>query len=358
MINNIQDNAFPMQLDIQIAYGLSTNPDLNIGRRTFDICYDLDKVFDVAYYKNGKSYKNHVRKYLDYFEKNNFCIKELQNISDAYQLWEVFNEWNERKIQADIENPNHYREHSEKYKGCLEKCVNGELKNSRIYGMFDSEDHLISYQLATLKNRAWVFGVTTACRKTEYAHIANVATVNFLHFFKQEGYLYCNWGECGGDKNLIAYKEAYPSFRIYYGKPEFQIERSTEKDIEEIISLMKATSTVEVPFPTEYMPDSIEAGNVWKAVANSRVVGIVECRFVDCRYFMTNLIVDPEYRAQGIATALLERLSKDIGSDFEFECYKINAKANSFYCGLRNTVRVGETKNDIGESWRYRKIFL
>lgn len=347
-MTNIQQYAFPNVRDVQLAYGLSENPDLEKGRRTFDVCYDLEKVFDKNCYSNGKKFKKRVRQYLEYAEENKLFVKEIETEEDIYKTYNLYKEWNTNKLVADELNPNHYKEHSSRYKRCLDVAFEKLLNKGGVLGLFNQEGKLLSYQMYVARDD-WAYGCTTASTKTDYTHIANVATVKFLEYFKNAGAKFANWGECGGDKNLLAYKETYPSFRIYYGELKLQFRRSSANDTEDIINFMNTYSSSEVPFPTEYMPSSIEDGNVTLVLDSNKLVGIVECRYKDDKYLMTNLIVDSEYRCQGVAKRLLEQLPKP----FYFNCYKINEKANKFYRGLKNVKCIGESTNGIGDSWDY-----
>lgn len=354
-MTKIQNYAFPNQKDVQIGYGLSSEVNLEEGRRTFDVCYELEKVFNKDCYKNGKKFKKHVRNYLDTFTENNLSIREIETEEDAKKVLALYDEWNKAKLEADALNPNHYTEHSQRYKDCLNCVFEKKLERGAIAGMFDKENNLLSYQMYTTDEaKEWIFGMTTATTKLSgIDHLANVATISFLNYFKEKGYKYCNWGECGGDAKLLEYKEAFPNFRIYYGKLNVAFEKSTKADTDGIIEFMQKYSTAEIPFPTEYMPSSIEAGNVLKAIVNDELVGIVECRNKDGKNLMTNLIVSEEYRCQGIAAKLLENLSVN---EFEFDCYKHNEKANAFYTRLPQVKRIGESQNEVGESWKYSYI--
>lgn len=344
-----KERAFPNQKDIQIAYGLeNVNPEE--GRRTFDVCYELEKVFDIKNYKNGKKFKKHVRQYLDFFKENNFVIRPCKSSEDIAKVYELWKEWNDAKLEADRLNPNHFAQHSERYKHCLDVAFEeGKLVNGGVLGMFDASNNLLSYQMYVIVDD-WFYGLTTACtKKTEYDHLANVATISYLNYIFQNGSKFANWGECGGDPKLLEYKEAFPNFRIYYGKLNVDFIKSEEKDVDEIVAFMQKYSTPEIPFPTEYMPETIKAGNVLKAIVDEKLVGIVECRNKDRKNLMTNLIVSEEFRCQGIAQKLLEQLPKP----FYFNCYKVNERANNFYRGLKNVECTGESANVVGESWDY-----
>ncbi len=351
-MTNIQEYAFPNQKDVQIGYGLSDKPMLNEGRRTFDVCYELEKVFNKDCYKNGKKFKKHVRNYVDAFVENGLSIREIETEEDAKKVLALYDEWNKAKLEADALNPNHFAEHSQRYRDCLDCVFERKLERGAIAGMFDVNNNLLSYQMYTTdEKKEWIFGMTTATTKlSKFDHLANIATISFLNYFYQNGYKYANWGECGGDLKLLEYKEAFPNFRIYYGRLDIEYKTGTEKDIETIVDFMNAHSTPEIPFPTEYMPDSIKAGNVIMAFVNDRLAGIVECRWHNEKWLMTNLIVAEEYRCQGVAARLLNQLPKP----FYFNCYKINEKANKFYQNLSDVVKVGESTNDVGESWDYR----
>lgn len=346
-----KERAFPNQKDIQIAYGLE-NVNLDEGRRTFDVCYELTKVFDINHYKNGKKFKKHVRQYLNFFEENKLTIRKVESKEDKAKVYALWEEWNAAKLEADKINPNHFTQHSARYKRCLDVAFDGSLENGGVLGIFDTENNLLSYQMYVSVDD-WFYGLTTACtKKTEYDHLANVATINYLKYLLDNGWKYADWGECGGDVKLLEYKEAFPNFRIYYGKLEIDFAKSEEKDTDEIVSFMQQYSTEEVPFPTEYMPDTIREGNVLKALVDGKLVGIVECRNKEERNLMTNLIVSEEYRCQGVAQKLLEQLPRP----FYFSCYKVNERANRFYRGLKNIDCIGESTNDVGVSWDYKYV--
>lgn len=334
--------AFPNQKAIQVMYKLESNPDLTKGRRTFDVCYDLEKVFDKSCYQNGQKFRKRVTANLGYAEDHGLHQRLLDKDDEA-ALRGLYNEWNEAKLEADRLNPNHFAEHSSRYLDCLELALSGEAPDTRILGFFNPEGDLIAYQIYSFSDD-WVFVAATACSKRYYSQMSNVAMISFLSFCKHRGYKYVNWGETGGDPKLTAYKEAYPSFRIYYGELKVDFEKSTEQDTDTIVEFMKANSTEAVPFPTVYMPVSIAKGNVLKATVDGKLIGMVELRSVSNENIMTNLIVDPEYRCQGIATMLLNRLQKP----FVWFCHKTNDRANNFYSKLPGVVRTGEHKDASG----------
>lgn len=346
----LQRYAFPMQKDIQIAYSLTKHPNLEEGRRTFDVCYELAKVFNVDFYRKAKNYKKHVRLYLETAEELGYHVREIQSEKDYEAVYSVYDAWNNSKLEADKANPNHYTEHSARYKYCLDCVRNHKLETGKIIGMFDKVENLLSYQMYTTDDN-WVFGCTTASLKLENIRVSNIATVMFLKWFADNGFEFANWGECGGDPKLLEYKEAFPNFRIYHGKLNLTFEKSTEADISEIVEFMKANSSDSIPFPTDYMPETIKAGNVTKAIVDGKLAGMVELRHrAEGPNLMTNLITSPEFRGQGIAEKLLNQLDKP----FIWNCYKHNETANRFYSNLENVRRTGETPD--GKSYSYVRV--
>ena len=352
-MTKLQEFCFPMQKDIQIAYGLSSEPKPNEGRYTFDVCYDLEHVFNKDYYKNGKKYKKHTGQYINYAEENGLYVKAIETAEEKAAVIRLYHEWNDAKLEADKLNPNHYTEHSARYLDCLNYTFEGKLSDKAgVVGLFNTEKQLLAYQMYTV-NDCWMFGVTTAFSKKFYSHTANVATVAFLKYFKEKGMKFANWGETGGDQKLLEFKEAYPNFRIYYGKLNVTFRKSTEADTEAVVNFMKENSTEAVPFPTEYMPKSVAAGNVTMAFVDSELAGIVECRVNSKKInFMTNLITNPKYRGQGIATKLLDQLERP----FSWECYMHNTVANNFYEKLEGAKQTGIVKDEKGlESYSYTR---
>lgn len=349
-MTKIQEYSYPAQKDVQLAYGL-TNVNLDEGRRTFDTCYEISKVFNRELYSSSKSYNSKVSRYLNYFKSNNLYIKEIETEDEKAKVYELYDEWNAAKIQADIENPNHYREHESRYKRCLDFAFAKKLETGGVLGMFNSENKLLSYQMYITKEN-WYYAAALASTKTDHPRLANIAIVNFLDYVKNvKGFDFFNFGECGGDKNLLFFKETFPNFRIYYGKLNVTFSRSTSKDVDKIVSFMQKYSTPENPFPTDYMPKSIEDGNVLKALVNDELVGMVELRNKDGKNLVTNLIVAEEYQRQGLARLLLQNLSVD---NFEIWCYKSNEKAVNFYKGLSQMKMIGESTEAAGPVYLYK----
>ena len=347
-MTNIQNYAFPNHSDVRIAYELEEKP-IDEGRRTFDVCYDLEKVFNKDCYKNAKRYKKHVTAYLNDGEVNGFYVRKIDTESeqDVKAVLDLYKVWNAIKLEADNLNPNHYTEHSARYKHCLDCVFDKSLQTGAIIGMFDAEDTLVSYQMYVTKDD-WAYGCTTASLRLENVRVSNIATIMFLKWFAENGFKYANWGECGGDPKLLDYKEAFPNFRIYYGKLNLTFEKSTEADVTEIVEFMKANSSDSIPFPTEYMPETIKAGNVTKALIDGKLAGIVELRHRDQGpNLMTNLITAPEFRGQGVAEKLLGTLDRP----FTWGCYKHNTVANTFYSKLLGVKCVGEAPD--GKSFTY-----
>lgn len=345
--------AFPNQEAVRVAYDISDDRIEN-GRRTFDVCYDIEKVFNRETYANSKKYNNHVTRYLNYAKNNNLSVREITEPVDQDKARKLYEDWWNVKIEADKLNPNHFAEHSDRYKECLELTINKSIKDAHLIGLFDNENNLLAFQTLVFVDD-WAFDLSNANSRTDYAYIAEVSLVNFLKFLKDEmGRRFYNFGETGGDQGLLTYKEKLPNFRIYYGKLNVDFRRTTKDDVKKVIDFMNKNSTDENPFPTVYMSDSIEKGNVVVGEINNKIISMVELRDIvdefSSKKLMTNLIVDSEYRCQGIATKILEKLP----TPFEFFCYKTNETGNKFYKDLKNVELIGEEKHQAGECWVYK----
>lgn len=346
--------AFPNQEAVRLAYDISDDRIEN-GRRTFDVCYDLNKVFDKSSYKNSKKYNNHITRYLNYAKNNELFVKDVETDEEKEAAKKLYKEWWNVKMEADRINPNHFKEHSERYEYCLNYAINentAKKYNLHTIGLFDKDKNLLAFQTLAFVDD-WAFDLSNANSRTNYSYIAEVSLVNFLKYLKEEKQrAFYNFGETGGDEGLLKYKEKLPNFRIYYGKLNIQFEKSSKKDIDTIKDFMATYSTEDNPFPTIYMDESITNGNVLKAVVNSKIVGIVECRNKDNKNLMTNLIVDKEYRCQGIAKALLDQLPKP----FYFFCYITNNTGIKFYENLKNVKKLGYYKfkdPSTAKAWEY-----
>lgn len=341
MINVKQNFCFPAQEEIRAAYEIEEGRIEN-GRYTFDVCYDLEKVFNKDTYKNSKKYNQHISRYLNYATNNELFVKDIETEEEKKAAYDLYQDWWNVKMEADRENPNHFEEHSERYKYCMDYTFEKKFPNLQAIGLFTKDGKLLAFQTLVLKDD-WAYDMSNANSRTDYAYIAEVSLVNFLKYLKeQKSIKFYNFGETGGDLGLLRYKEKLPNFRIYYGKLNVTFKKSTKDDTEMLIDLMNRTSTPENPFPTEYMPATIEAGNVIYADVNGKLAGMVECRNKNGKYLMTNLITEEFYRGQGIGAALLEQLPKP----FEFFCYKTNEKALKFYENLKNVKRLPEKDDD------------
>lgn len=355
MLNKVYNNlnySFPAQETVRLAYGISEDR-LQNGRRTFDVCYDLEKVFDRDSYKNSKKYNRSISSNLNYVTRNELYIKDIETKEEQTLVYNLYQDWYNLKIEADKLNPNHFEEHSERYKYCIDGAFDNSLKGVKIIGLFTKDKELLAFQVLVFDN-TWVYDLLGINSRSSHTHIAEVALVNFLKYLKdQKNIKYYNFGETGGDIGLLSYKEKLPNFRIWYGSKKIIYKKSTLNDLTEICNLMDKVSEEGEKFATDYMQDSIENGNVICAVQDNKIIGIVECRNIENKNLMTNLIVDPYYRGQGIAKLLLLQLPKP----FDFFCNKDNTRACNFYDSLSNTTRNGDYVDRHGvthaEKWSY-----
>lgn len=355
MLDRLSNNlhyAFPAQEAIRLAYAISEDR-LQNGRRTFDVCYDIEKVFDRTSYKTSKKYNNHITRYLNYATNNELFVKDIETKEEQEAAYKLYQDWWDIKMKADKENPNHFEEHSERYKYCMDYTFEKKFPNMYAIGLFTKNKEMLAFQTLVFE-KDWAFDLSNANSRTDYAYIAEVSLVNFLKYLKdQKGIKYYNFGETGGDLGLLKYKEKLPNFRIWYGKKDIVYKKSTLEDFVDICNLMNKVSEEGEKFATDYMKDTVEKGNVLCAIQDNKIIGIVECREIENKNLMTNLIVDPYYRGQGIAKALLDKLPKP----FIFFCNKENKRACNFYDSLANTIKNGDYIDRHGnvhtEKWSY-----
>lgn len=341
----IKNHCFPAQPEIRALYGMSEDRQTN-GRYTFDVCYNIKQVLDRNSYPTSKKYKQKAEYYQKYLVSRNLSIREILSTSDFDRVYELHKEWYNLKCELDQENPNHFKEHASIYESCINAAVLGT--DFKIYGLFTESDELLAFQVLLFKED-WVYCLSSInSRSSEYTDVAEVLLINLLVELDKLGIKYYNYGETGGDPGLTAYKEKIPSFRIYYGKLDFKT--STEQDVDKLVRFMQEVSTPENNFPTEYMPDSIKAGNVTYVELDGQVAGMVECRELESGRLMTNLMVKPEYRGRGIAEQLLEQLP----SPFEFFCYKTNTTALKFYDNLKEVTKL-QKETDEFFYYRYKR---
>jgi len=88
-----------------------------------------------------------------------------------------------------------------------------------------------------------------------------------------------------------------------------KIKQATAKDLDGILEVMKAGSTVD---HTVFIKETLKAGQCQAALIDDKVVGfaILGTPYLFHQGFMELLIVHPQYWRRGVATALIKRLEE------------------------------------------------
>ena len=336
--------CFPSQYVVGTLYNLSTNR-VNTGRWTFDYCYDLETVFYKENYSNSKDFYKKVTRHQKYISENELTMREIKETEDIDKVWDLYRSWRKTKLELDAQNPNHFEEHKNLYEACIEESLNKQFAGSMyVIGLFN-KDTLLAFQ-AIYQNYDWVYALANVSDRQAYKEIAEVSFVAFMSYYRDVlKAKFFNFGESAGDPGLSVFKGKWSYFPIYYGKlPEVSFRRTTEQDIDEVKALMQAASKkgTEIDFPTNYMDSSIKSGKVLVALNEKQeIVAMLECRSVDEKKLMTNLITRADSQNQGLGKKILAKLAEEEGS-FEFFCVKSNHKAIEFYENIPNVSTYGD----------------
>src|SRR4030043_2401932 len=91
------------------------------------------------------------------------------------------------------------------------------------------------------------------------------------------------------------------------GRRRLKIKKATSKDLAAILEIMKVSSNAD---HTDFVIRSVEAGKCLTALVSDKMAGfgILGTSLFFNREFIELLVVHPEYRRRGIATALIRKM--------------------------------------------------
>ena len=168
--------------------------------------YDTEKVFDRATYANSKKYQDKVKRWLNYFERNELSIRELQ-ISDKDSVDVLYKEWYELKEldEAMIR----------RYQNCIDAAFDSTINNIKIIGMFNKEGKLLGFRTYSFRDDGWAFDLSNTVTRKDYNYLSEVFQVNTLKYLKDVANVkYYNLGLSDGSLRL--HKTLLPCFDLAY----------------------------------------------------------------------------------------------------------------------------------------------
>lgn len=168
--------------------------------------YDTEKVFNRESYETSKKYQDKVKRWLNYFEKHNFSIREL-NIVDTDEIENLYKEWIYLK---ELDEPMIRR-----YQNCINAALDENEKDIYIIGMFNENKKLVGFRTFYLRDDNWAFDLSNTVTRTEYKYLSEIFQVNTLKYLKDIfNVKYYNLGLSDGSLRL--HKTLLPNFDIAY----------------------------------------------------------------------------------------------------------------------------------------------
>lgn len=168
--------------------------------------YDTEKVFNRESYENSKKYQDKVKRWLNYFEKHSFEIRDLteENLEDVSRLYK---EWYELK---ELDEPMIRR-----YQNCIDLAYDKTCPTTYIIGMFDEEKKLVGFRVVSQRDDGWAFDLSNSVTRSGYKYLSEIFQVNTLKYLKDvKGVKYYNLGLSDGSLRL--HKTLLPNFDLPY----------------------------------------------------------------------------------------------------------------------------------------------
>lgn len=169
--------------------------------------YDTEKVFDRSSYENSKKYQDKVKRWLNYFEKNQFSIDYLNKEDHQEAVQALYKEWYELK---ELDEPMIRR-----YQNCIDYAFDEFQDNIKIIGMFNGEGKLVGFRTFSLRDDGWAFDLSNTVTRNDYKYLSEVFQVNTLKWLKDNVKVkFYNLGLSDGSLRL--HKTLLPNFDIAY----------------------------------------------------------------------------------------------------------------------------------------------
>lgn len=168
--------------------------------------YEIDKVFDRSSYETGKKYQDKVKRWLNYFEKHNYSIKELsanskKEVNDLYSEWINLKGLDEAMIK--------------RYQDCINFAFNESENSIKIIGMFDENNKLVGFRTFYMRDDGWAFDLSNTCTRNSYKYMSEIFQVNTIKYLKDTYKV--NFYNLGlSDGSLRLHKTLLPNFEISY----------------------------------------------------------------------------------------------------------------------------------------------
>lgn len=169
--------------------------------------YETKVVFDRATYENGKKYQDKVKRWLNYFEKHGYVIRELTE-ADKDQVNALYKEWYTEK---ELDEPMIRR-----YQNCIDAVYN---KNDSMcfigLGMFNSEGRLVGFRTLYKADDGWAYDLSNSVTRHDYNYLSEVFQVNTLKYLMENHNVeFYNLGLSDGSLRL--HKTLLPNFDVAY----------------------------------------------------------------------------------------------------------------------------------------------
>lgn len=169
--------------------------------------YDTEKVFDRSSYETSKKYQDKIKRWLNYFEKHNFSIRELINNTDKSEIEKLYKEWITLK---ELDEPMIRR-----YQNCIDAALDENIKDIYIIGMFNESKKLVGFRTFYLRDDSWAFDLSNTVTRNEYKYLSEIFQVNTLKYLKDiYNVKFYNLGLSDGSLRL--HKTLLPNFDIAY----------------------------------------------------------------------------------------------------------------------------------------------
>lgn len=217
-INNecfyIDDSVTEQDIINQVKSGNAVNSLLKFtgASKRCEIVYDLDKVFDRASYENAKKYNKRIVQPINYFERENIEIREL-NKSDKDIALQLYDLWCNQKLSDEklfkIMFP------VARYRNCLDYAIQGKLPELKAIGCF-MQDKLLGFRIVSISGEyCYDLAYITDREQTLCANFSERFNVSILKWLRDNySVRYFNCGLAEG--SLKKFKQHLPNYEVIY----------------------------------------------------------------------------------------------------------------------------------------------
>lgn len=169
--------------------------------------YELDKVFDRSSYETSKKYQDKVKRWINWFERNNYDINLLREEDDLEDVNRLYKEWYTLK---QLDEPMIRR-----YQNCLDAAFDKSDDTIFGIGMFDHAYRLVGFRTIYKREDGWAFDLSNTVTRNEYKYLSEVFQVNSLKWLKDTlDVKFYNLGLSDGSLRL--HKTLLPNFDVAY----------------------------------------------------------------------------------------------------------------------------------------------